>query len=146
MGNPVRQEDPNMRTSPEIAEKTKRLNELAMRYETAVLDFPKEGYLDAFYRFYEMKDRSRELAPSELCFLETLQETVGTDSAGPVAAETERLFGMPKRVLVFEDPKPVAEELEGEGGQGPGPFFFIFDLMFCEFKDCTLCFISGSNN
>lgn len=26
------------------------------------------------------------------------------------------------------------------------PFFFVFDLMFCEYEGFTLCFLSGSNN
>ena len=47
-------------------------------------------------------------------------------------------------MTVFDNNVKLREELEGPDGLSP--FFFVFDLMFCEYGEYTLCFISGSNN
>lgn len=46
--------------------------------------------------------------------------------------------------MLFDDVSGIIDELEGPDGLAP--FFFFFDLMFCEYDDFTLCFMSGSNN
>ena len=125
-------------------EKIDRLNEIAMQYETAVIALPKQDYLAAFCRFYEIGNANLRLTPAPDGFCETLREVSGYDVWQPIAAETERLFGLPKRVTVPEDVGPFVDALEGEDGLGP--FFFVFDLMFCEYDELTLCFLSGSNN
>ena len=124
--------------------KAGQLNDLAMQYETSVIKLPADSYLEAFYRFYEIKNRNQNLIPSPNGFYETLREVSGYDVWQPIARRTENLFGLPKRVTVFEDDRSLREEMEGPDGLGP--FFFIFDLMFCEYDGFTLCFISGSNN
>lgn len=125
-------------------EKINRLNEVAMQYETAVIALPAEDYLEAFCRFHEIGNADLQLAPAPDGFEETLREVSGYDVWHPIAAETERLFGLPKRITVPADVGPFVDALEGEDGLGP--FFFVFDLMFCEYDELTLCFLSGSNN
>jgi hypothetical protein len=115
-----------------------------MNYETHVQLLPGSGYLEAFWDFSEIKNRTQSLIPAEGDFREALRELSGDDVWEPIAKLTEALFGAPERVLVFEDNAALRGELEGP--EGFGPFFFIFDLMFCEYGDYTLCFISGTNN
>ncbi len=128
----------------ELSEKLHILNDFSMEYETGVSMFSGKDYLKEFYDFYEIKNRKAKLIPSSYGFKETLKETGGDDCCMPICGKTQSLFGMPKRVLVFDDDRDVREEMEGP--EGLSPFFFVFGLMFCEFKDYTLCFISGSNN
>ena len=127
-----------------VQEKVSRLDELAMYYETAVQFFPATGFLEAFLDFYEIKHLDLRLIPAEGGFRETLREVSGDDVFSPIADLTEELFGTPDRVLVFEDASALREELEGPDGLAP--FFFVFDLMFCEYEGFTLCFLSGTNN
>ena len=124
--------------------KTERLIELAMRYETAVLLLPEDNYAKTFFDFYEIKNRDAKTIPAPDGFYETLKEVCGDDVWQPIAEKTESLFGLPKRVAVFENDAAWKDELEGPDGLGP--FFFIFGVMFCEYDGFTLCFISGSNN
>ena len=47
--------------------------------------------------------------------------------------------------MVFDG--ATADLCEALGGRrGLSPFFFVFDMMFCEYPECTLCFMSGTNN
>ena len=124
--------------------KLKLLDELAMRYEVAVKPLYEEDYLKEFYDFYEIKNRRAKLVPAEEGFEETLKNVSGEDSCEAVAEKTKSLFGLPVRVTVFDNNVKLREELEGPDGLSP--FFFVFDLMFCEYGEYTLCFISGSNN
>lgn len=129
---------------PDVREKAALLDELAMRYETAVQVLPGAGYLEAFLDFYEVKNRGQRLVPAEGSFREALREVCGDEVWEPIARQTEALFGTPERVTVFEDDAALRDELEGP--EGLGPFFFLFDLVFCEYGPFTLCFISGTNN
>ena len=124
--------------------KAEQLNHLAMQYETSVIALPQDDYLEEFCRFYEIRNRDFQLVPSPDGFRETLREVSGYDVWEPIAEKTESLFGIPKRVMILEDDTALKDELEGPDGLGP--FFFIFDEMFCEYDGFTLCFISGSNN
>ncbi len=129
---------------PALMEKCSRLDKLSMYYETSVQLLPGSGWLEAFWDFYEIKNRTQRLIPAEGGFREALRELSGDDVWEPIAKLTEELFGTPERVLVFEDDAALRDELEGPDGLGP--LFFIFGLMFCEYGDYTLCFISGTNN
>ena len=124
--------------------KLKLLDDLAMRYEVAVKPLYEEDYLKEFYDFYEIKNRKAKLVTVEEGFEETLKNVSGEDSCEAVAEKTKSLFGLPVRVTVFDNNVKLREELEGPDGLSP--FFFVFDLMFCEYGQYTLCFISGSNN
>lgn len=127
-----------------ISEKVEKLNETTMKYETAVQAFGAENYLNEFYDFYEIKTRKHRLIPSPGSFDETLKEVSGDDVWRPIADETEKLLKKPESVMVFEDNKALIDELEG--ADGLAPFFFVFDIMFCEYEGFALCFISGTNN
>ncbi len=133
-----------MAQDQDVSAKTGLLDRLSMRYETSVQALPAGNYLEAFCDFYQIRDRNLKLVPSPDGFHGTLREVSGYDVWRPIAEETERLFGLPDRVTVFEDDRALRDELEGPDGLGP--FFFIFDLIFCEYGGFTLCFISGSNN
>ena len=133
-----------MIADPTLNEKAAALDELAMLYETAVTIFPAADYAAEFCRFFAVKARGLKLIPAPNGFFDALKEVCGDDGWQPIAQKTESLFGLPKRVTVFENDAAVKEELEGPDGLGP--FFFIFDLMFCEYDGFTLCFISGTNN
>ena len=124
--------------------KLKLLDDLAMRYEVAVKPLYEEDYLKEFYDFYEIKNRRAKLVSAEEGFEETLKNVSGEDRWEAIAEKTKSLFGLPFRVTVFDDDTKLKEELEGSDGLAP--FFFVFDLMFCEYGEYTLCFISGSNN
>ena len=127
-----------------INEKAELLNGLTTRYGTAVTVLPAEGWAEAFCDFYEIKNRDLKAVPSPDGFCGTLREVCGYDVWQPIAERTESLFGLPRRVAVFEDDAALREEMEGPDGLGP--FFFIFDMMFCEYDTFTLCFISGSDD
>lgn len=129
---------------PALMEKCSRLDKLSMYYETSVQLLPGSGYLEAFWDFYEIKNRAQRLIPAEGSFREALRELCGDDVYEPIAELTEALFGTPAQVLVFGEDAALRDELEGP--EGLGPFFFVFDLMFCEYGAFTLCFISGTNN
>ena len=62
----------------------------------------------------------------------------------PVAEKTESLFGCPLRAAVFEDDAALRDEMKGS--DDPGPFCFIFGIIFFGYEIFTLCFITGSNN
>ena len=133
-----------LKNDPEWDERWSQLNGLAMRFETAVVPFPAQGYLDEFYEFYEIRNRKPVLIPSEEAFRDALREVSGDDVWEPIAKKTEEFFGLPERVMVFGDDTELREELGGLDGLSP--FFFVFGIMFCEYEDFTLCFMSGSNN
>lgn len=127
-----------------LSERLSVLNELAMVYETGVNLFSGMDYLKEFYDFYEIGSRMEKLIPSSCGFEKTLKDVSGDDCWKPIADKTKSLFGIPRRVMVFENVRNLQEELGGPDGLSP--FYSVFDLMFCEFGDYTLCFISGSNN
>ena len=120
------------------------IDDLAMGYETAVIPFFSNDYLTEFYDFYRVKNRNAKLLPSEESFEETLRNVSGDDCWKPIADKAKDLFGLPKQVTVFEDVTKLKDEMGGR--RGYAPFFFVFDIMFCEYESFTLCFISGSNN
>ena len=124
--------------------KLKLLDDLAMRYEVAVKPLYEEDYLKEFYDFYEIRNRKAKLVPAEEGFEETLKNVSGEYRWEAIAEKTTSLCGSPLRVTVFDDDTKLKKELEGPDGLGP--FFFVFDMMFCEYGEYTLCFISGSNN
>lgn len=129
---------------PALMEKCSRLDKLSMYYETSVQLLPGSGWLEAFWDFYEIKNRTQRLIPAEGDLREALRELCGDDVWEPIARLTEELFGLPERVLVFEDDAALRDELEGPDGLGP--LFFFFGILFCEYGSFTLCFISGTNN
>ena len=121
------------------------LDTFAMAEEIAAVPFTETDYLNAFYDFYEIcRSRDQKLVLYEGGLYEGLADLAGPESGSKVAAEAERLFGLPLRVLFFEDFSKIQDELEGP--EGLAPFFFVFDIMFCEYEDFTLCFICGTNN
>ena len=127
-----------------ISEKARTLNDLTMKYEVAAHAFSADRYLNEFEDFYEIKNRNHRLIPSSLPFYDALKELCGDDCFRQIAEMTEIMFGKPKSVMEFENIRPLIDELEGPDGLAP--FFFVFDLMFCEFDELTLCLISGTNN
>ena len=121
------------------------LDDFAMYYETAVLYLKEEDYLEEFYQFFFFKNREQTLIPFEENFQDAFIELCGDRGGKNIADKTESLFGRPKRMMVFESVNTVMEELEASS-DGWGPFYTVFDLMFCEYDGFTLCFIAGSNN
>ena len=122
----------------------KLLNDLAMQYEVGVKLLYEKNYLKEFYDFYEIRNRKAKLVPAEEGFEEILKNVSGEYRWEAIAEKTKSLFGLPLRVTVFDDITKLRDEMEGP--EGLAPFFFVFDLMFCEYGEYTLCFISGSNN
>ena len=120
------------------------IDEFSMGYETATIPFSAAGYLEEFYEFYEIRNRTPVLVLSESGFFETLKEVSGESVWEPIAAKVKSLFGLPHKVMIFDDISDIKDELEGPDGLAP--FFFVFDMMFCEYDDFTLCFMSGTNN
>jgi hypothetical protein len=133
-----------MHTDPSVEKRAAQLDRLAMRYETSVLALPSNDYLGAFYDFFEIKSREQACVPVREGFHGALREVSGSDVWQPIAEETERLFGLPVRVTALADLDSLRDEMDGP--EGLGPFFFLFDLMFCEYEGFTLCFLSGTNN
>ncbi len=120
------------------------LDSAAMVSEVSVLLFPEKRCLEEFYDYFEIRNRKAKLVPSPESFHDALKELSGDDVWRNIAEKTESLFGLPKSVALFDDPDPIRDELEGVDGLAP--FFFVFDIMFCEYEGFTLCFISGTNN
>ena len=128
-----------------VLDRAVALDKLSMGYETAVYALAGVDYTADFYKTFRVrKNRNGKLIPHpEGTFRGALRELAGDDVWEPIAEETERLFGTPLRVTAFENDEALREEL---GPKGYAPFFFVFDLMFCEYGTFTLCFISGTNN
>ncbi len=61
-------------------------------------------------------------------FYASLKEISGDDAWQPIAEKTESLFGYPLRAAVFEDDAALRDEMKGP--DDPGPFCFIFGIMF----------------
>lgn len=133
-----------MFTDAEIKNKTAELSRLAKKYETAVQVLSRDHYLEEFFDFYEIRNRNHKLIPAAGSFHEELSEVSGSDVWQPIAEKTESFFGLPEKIFLFEDVSPLIKELDGPDGLAP--FFFVFDVMFCVYKDFTLCFMSGTNN
>ena len=121
------------------------LDDFAMAYEIAVVPFTEEDYLEAFCDFYEVtENRDLELVRSEDGLYKCLEDFAGDERGDAVASETERLFGMPTGMTYIEDEEELLDEISGVNGLAP--FFFVFELLFCEYEGFTLCFIFGTNN
>ena len=120
------------------------IHEIAMEQGTAVIPFFHEEYITEFYDFYRVRNRNGTLTSVKEGFVLGLEEVCGVPYGDVIAEKAEELFGKPGRLTVFEDMKPLKEELEGP--RGLGPFFFVFDILFAEYDGFTLCFISGSND
>lgn len=125
-------------------EKLGVLDDLAMGYEVAVIPFYEKDYLPEFYDWYRIKDRKAKLVPSEDGFEETLRDVSGEYRWEAIAEKAKDFFGLPCRVMLFDDDARLRDELGGP--RGLSPFFFVFGMMFCEYEGFTLCYMSGSNN
>ena len=125
-------------------EKLQQLDDLAMGYEVAVIPLFEEDYLNEFYDFYKIRTRKSKLIPSEEGFEASLKTVSGEYRWESIAEMAKNLYGLPTRVMFLEDNPKLRDELGGR--RGLSPFFFVFDMMFCEYGDFTLCFMSGSNN
>lgn len=125
-------------------EKLPPLDDLAMRYEVAVIPLFEADYLREFRRFYELSSGGATLVASKDGFEEALAGVCGEGRWEAIAEKTLELYGRPTRVTVFDDDQALRRELEGPDGLAP--FFFVFGLMFCEFEGFCLCFMSGTNN
>ena len=134
-----------MITEHEVLQKVWQLDDHAMEWNTAVMPLPAEDYLETFFDFYEIRDRDLSPVPCGGSLHDSMVMLCGEGRGEPVAEKAESLFGRPGRIMVFEDPGPLTRQLEMSEG-GVGPFYFIFDLMFCEYEGFTLCFITGSND
>ncbi len=127
-------------------EKLGLLDDLSMGYEVAVIPLYEEDYLAEFYDFYRIRNRDGRLVPSELGFEDSLREVSGEYRWEEIAEKAKAYFGLPMRIMGFEDgaPSDLREALGGR--RGLSPFFFVFDMMFCEYEGFTLCYMSGTNN
>ncbi len=121
------------------------LDDFAMEYETAVIYLDADNYLEQFYDLYFFKNRSWKLIPAEESFQGALDRLCGEDDGKLIAEKTESLFGLPKHIMVFDEVAELISELEA-CSDGWGPFYIVFDLIFCEYEEYTLCFITGTNN
>jgi len=120
------------------------LNETSMGYEVGVTPLFEADYLKEFYDFFRIKDRSPRLIQSEDEFDESLKVLSGEYRWEATAEKTKELFGLPDRITFFDDITELKEELGGPTGLSS--FFFVFEIMFCEYEGFTLCFICGTNN
>ncbi len=124
-------------------DKLSELDDFSMKYEVAVNAFGAENYSEEFFDFYKIKNRTPKPMALQNSFFEIVLERCG-EFCLPVAEKAVSLFGEPKRVTVFDNDSALKEELEGD--RGLAPFYFVFEVLFCEYDGFTLCFISGSNN
>ena len=133
------------RPAKEIIEKAGKLDDFTIDYGTAVLALPFADYCAEFCRFYRIGKPKFGLVPSPDGFRGTLREVCGYSVWEPIAEKTEEIFGVPDRVTVPDDVRKPLDRLEMCGG-GLGPFYCMFDIMFCEYDGFVLCFMSGSND
>ena len=131
----------------QLWDKVQELHELAMKYEVAVVPFFEKDYLKEFCDFYRIRNREAKLIPSEENFDGSLRDLSGEYRWEEIAKKAMDLFGLPERIMVF-DMNDSFDRLRDElgGRRGLSGFFFVFDVMFCEYDGYTLCFICGSNN
>ena len=120
------------------------LHDLAMAHEVAVVPMFEQDYLTEFYDFYRIRDRSAKLIPVQAGFDEAMKDLCGEYHWEEIAQKTKGLFGLPRRITAFDNMEKLKDELGGPGGLSS--FFFVFDVMFCEYEAQTLCFICGTNN
>lgn len=129
-----------------LFDKVDILNEVSMGYEVSVIPFFEKDYMKEFYDFYEIKNRAPKPVPLEEDFDECIKLLSGEYRWEEIAEKVKSLFGLPKRSLFFEEDGILALRDELDGPDGLAPFFFVFDIMFCEYDDYTLCYICGTNN
>lgn len=129
---------------PAVLENVWKLGDLTMEYEVAVIPFSSGNYPEEFYHFYKIRNRDHKLVPVADSYYVELKELATYDGWREIIEQTKTFFGVPKCIKVFEDSPTLLEELEGPFGLAP--FFFVDDLLFCEYDHLTLCFISGTNN
>ena len=130
----------------QLFNKAEELDKLAMLYEVSVSPFFEKDYLTEFYDFYRIRNRKAKLIPSEKDLDGSLRDLSGEYRWKEIAEKTKSLFGLPERIMVFsiDDLEHLKDELGGR--RGCSGFFFVFDVMFCEYDGYTLCFICGTNN
>ena len=130
----------------QLFDKAEELDELAMLYEVSVMPLFEKDYLKEFYDFYRIRNRKAKLIPSEEDLDGSLRDLSGEYRWKEIAEKTKSLFGLPERIMVFsiDDLEHLKDELGGR--RGCSGFFFVFDVMFCEYDGYTLCFICGTNN
>ncbi len=133
-----------MIADPKREKQWEQLDELAMTYEVAVIPFCEENYLKEFFDFYRIRNRSTKLVETEEGFDESLRDVSGEYRWEEIARKARDLFGLPRRILFFDEDSRLRDELGGR--RGLSPFFFVFGMMFCEYEGFTLCFMSGTNN
>ena len=120
------------------------LDDFTMEYGVAVLPLFEADCLKEFYDFYEIKNRKPKLIPYGEDFQAAMVDMCGEPRGPLIAGKTEALFGLPKRIMAFDDDAKLRNRLGGR--KGLSPFFFVFDLMFFEYDRFTLCFLYGSND
>ena len=126
-----------------VSNAIKQLNDFTMKYEAAVIPFSADGYLEEFFDFYKMKRRDHGVTRFSRSLEKTLKSYGGDDCAGPITREIKKTFGLPLDVKVFVNSTYSLHEFED--GDNLTPFFFVFDIVFCEYENFTLCLIFGSN-
>lgn len=130
-----------------IFDRTDALNEISMVYEVHVVPLFKADYLKEFYDFFRVRTRKAKLLLSEGGFDDALKELAGEYRWEETAGKTKELFGPPARVTAFAEDESFYKLREELGGRrGCSGFFFVFDVMFCEYEGFTLCYICGTNN
>ena len=130
--------------APVVLEKIWQLDDLAMGHEVAVIPFSSGNYLEEFYRFYKIRNRTHKLVSASDAFRGELKELATYDGWREIIKKTKGFFGEPLDIKLLENASALINELEGP--LGLAPFFFVDDLIFCEYEDFTLCFMSGTNN
>ena len=121
------------------------LDDLAMEYETAVFYLDKDDYLEQFYELNFAVDRTCSLTVYDGSLQDAFADLCGEDAGKLIAEKTESYFGIPKKILFFDDTAKVTDELEA-ASDGWGVFYIVFDAMFLEYEGFALCFVSGTNN
>ena len=121
------------------------LDDLAMEYETAVFYLDKDDYLEQFFDLNFTVDRICSLTVYDGELEEAFSDLCGEDAGKLIAEKTESYFGIPKRILFFDDTAKVTDELEASS-DGWGVFYIVSDAMFLEYDGFALCFVSGTNN
>ena len=98
------------------------LDDFSMEYGVAVLPLFEADYLKEFYDFYEIRNRKPKLIPYGEDFHAAMRDMCGEPRGPLIAGKTEALFGLPKRIMAFDnDTKTVRfyeDRVETDSGTG----------------------------
>ena len=108
--------------------------------------FKKEKYLDNFASFHKIKKEEIKIHETDITLEEFIKNNFGEDKKliDGLSYWITRKAGELIKIYEQDDNSRINELLE-KSDYGKSPFFFIENVVFIEFEEMTIAFITGNN-